>query len=1166
MMDTRVTKGLVLAVTTTAVLLGSAEAVSAAYYPVAYLSSSNLLSGQIAVPISSFEYTASAIPAGSSLQFQFSTDNSNWYNSSGTLGGWDAAASGANTISLSTLGWSGGSFYYKAKFSSSGSNTPILDDIAVNYTSGNNYPPNQPSNSSPSDGNTAERHPTLSASAYSDTESDSHSDTQWQVDDDSDFSSPVWTRTAGVAETSTTVNSSNGTFANELAGQTRLDASIGGTTYYWRVRYSDGNWSIWSVGTSLASSLYYPVAYLSSANILSGRPVSSVDSFMYSLSAKPSGTDAIVQFSQDNSSWYNSSGVSGGTDTLSTGSNNTIGLSGLGWSGASFYYRIKMTSDGTDTPVLDDVSLVYTATAATWDGSSSNDWNTGANWDIGSAPGNYHDVVIPNGGSPVLSANEELGNLTIQTGGTLDLNGHNLTLNDSGAFSNFGTLRLHGSETLTSFTNDTDSGTVEYDGTGTYTSFAAGNSYYNISFTNSGNWRPDGNVDVDGSFTMTGGTFQQGTYRLSVAGNVTIDSGAAFIKSSNGSLLILNGDLTLENEAGANLGNVQIGTSPDTIALSGSLIADRLRIGQSDILVTNGYNVIVGTGGITNSGTIIASGGAGGTTSISTASGFVNHGTFTAGSSILTLSGAFTNKGTFTANTGSVVLNGTNQTLSGSTTFYDLTKTVTNADTLTFRANDTFTISNALTLQGAASNLLSLRSSASGTQWKIDPQGTRTVSYLDVRDSNNTNATAIDATDGTNVNSGNNTRWQFSTPAPSASSEEATTPTTPSGGSRGGHDSESMQRRIAAAHAVILARYEGKRAEEALLIAREDSATPEESPETFASDEERQLFRATGKTRGAKIAQREAEIERAARRREERIAERIAEREREIARLLQEKEELARQYAERREERLAEALALQEQRLEEQEVALIAERETLAREQEQNRRRREERLAQRERLQSTRAAASVADPSVIASRRGRLFAYIGSDAVIYADVETDAWYAPYVSYVVEERIATGYADETGKPKGEFGVDNPVTVAEVLKMAMKAADTDLSGIAPPRNASARGTWAAAYVAKAEEMGLGVVTPDGNVHEPATRAEVVQTILEVLELPIASQEPRFSDVSLHHPYAHAIATAEFYGLITGDTDAESNPLGTFRPDDPINRAEVAKIIALVKEIMR
>ena len=129
----------------------------------------------------------------------------------------------------------------------------------------------------------------------------------------------------------------------------------------------------------------------------------------------------------------------------------------------------------------------------------------------------------------------------------------------------------------------------------------------------------------------------------------------------------------------------------------------------------------------------------------------------------ITVSGNWSNSGTFTPGTHKVTLDGTGQTLSGATSFYDLTKNVTSADTLTFQsgsANKT-TITNTLDLQGESGKLLSLRSSPTDTQWEIDPKGTRTIAYLDVKDSKNVNATTIDASDS--VDSGNNTKWSFAT-------------------------------------------------------------------------------------------------------------------------------------------------------------------------------------------------------------------------------------------------------------------------------------------------------------------------------------------------------------------------------------------------------------------
>ena len=137
------------------------------------------------------------------------------------------------------------------------------------------------------------------------------------------------------------------------------------------------------------------------------------------------------------------------------------------------------------------------------------------------------------------------------------------------------------------------------------------------------------------------------------------------------------------------------------------------------------------------------------------------NGTLTDGAYTLNVAGDWINTGGSLSATGTVILDGSSQTLSGSTTFNHLTKTVTAADTLTFTAGSTQTVTGTLTLQGAAGQLLSLRSSSTGTQWNIDPQGTRTLSYLDVQDSSNVNALNIDARGANVTDSGNNLGWVF---------------------------------------------------------------------------------------------------------------------------------------------------------------------------------------------------------------------------------------------------------------------------------------------------------------------------------------------------------------------------------------------------------------------
>lgn len=153
-----------------------------------------------------------------------------------------------------------------------------------------------------------------------------------------------------------------------------------------------------------------------------------------------------------------------------------------------------------------------------------------------------------------------------------------------------------------------------------------------------------------------------------------------------------------------------------------------------------------------------------------------NSGTLT-DNGVLSLTGNWTSTGNFNAGAGDVVLKGaagTAQVINGSNTFYKLTRT-TGGVNLTFEAGATQTIQN-LTLTGAENNLITLRSSTAGTQWKIDPQGTRVVSYVDVKDSNNLNAAVIEAAYSTD--SGNNINWFTAATTTSTTSISTTTTTT----------------------------------------------------------------------------------------------------------------------------------------------------------------------------------------------------------------------------------------------------------------------------------------------------------------------------------------------------------------------------------------------------
>lgn len=132
--------------------------------------------------------------------------------------------------------------------------------------------------------------------------------------------------------------------------------------------------------------------------------------------------------------------------------------------------------------------------------------------------------------------------------------------------------------------------------------------------------------------------------------------------------------------------------------------------------------------------------------------------------------GNWSNSGTFTPGSGIVQFTGTSHAISGSSTFYNLDCQISSGGTVTCQAGQRQTISNTLTLQGASGSYLSLRSSTSGSQWELYPQGTTNINYVDTKDCNNLGSSRIQPSAWTD--SGGNSNWG---PAPVTE----TAPTTP---------------------------------------------------------------------------------------------------------------------------------------------------------------------------------------------------------------------------------------------------------------------------------------------------------------------------------------------------------------------------------------------------
>ncbi len=145
----------------------------------------------------------------------------------------------------------------------------------------------------------------------------------------------------------------------------------------------------------------------------------------------------------------------------------------------------------------------------TWDGSSSSNWALDGNWIPFSAPLSGDDVIIPDDATTpndcqMTINSPDLGNFTIQTGGSLDVNGQILTV--SGNFN-----------IATSSLINTGGGTIKFDGTTVITS--NGNDLDNIEITNGSTLTLQGDLTVND--ILNNGTVDCNGFVLTITGTPT---------------------------------------------------------------------------------------------------------------------------------------------------------------------------------------------------------------------------------------------------------------------------------------------------------------------------------------------------------------------------------------------------------------------------------------------------------------------------------------------------------------------------------------------------------------------------------------------------------------------------------------------------------------------
>jgi hypothetical protein len=212
-------------------------------------------------------------------------------------------------------------------------------------------------------------------------------------------------------------------------------------------------------------------------------------------------------------------------------------------------------------------------------------------------------------------------------------------------------------------------------------------------FTGSNNF---GNVTLSPNFIVTPAkTYTFGSGAIEIAGNFTINPNAAI-----GRLLTV--------DMGADITVATTGTTTITKTGSATSLLD-VRPSGTDYALSTGILTIA------SGGTLDA----------------------TSAASTITVADDWTNAGTFTAGSSTVLLNtAATATVTGTTTFYNLTITHTSAKEINFATAGTpiFHVTNTFTVAGNTGQLIKLYSDSGGTQWQFHPTGTAAVDYADVKD------------------------------------------------------------------------------------------------------------------------------------------------------------------------------------------------------------------------------------------------------------------------------------------------------------------------------------------------------------------------------------------------------------------------------------------------
>lgn len=514
---------------------------------------------------------------------------------------------------------------------------------------------------------------------------------------------------------------------------------------------------------------------------------------LYNFTVDPSSTGTITVQTSDVE--ITNSLVVSSSDTLSISSGRTVT-----WSGSSFTLSGSITGAGRLT--------VATTTTIPTGGTLSSvvRFDAGAGGNMTMPARTYgNDVEVYTNGTSFTSVLVDMGAgthtisgsliVTVEDNQVVALTGDNndpdvsitgdvsyvkLGSSNGQIVTGAGTWSVSGNIDLSDGTTTISTGNIlEMDGT-SKTLTSATTALQNFDVTGGSISNTDA-MDVNGTFDVSAGSFTaDANVNMNIAGDFTLASGGLFTGPTGSGTMIFDADVFAydNNATKQNQGNVQVGTSPDSLNLGTDMTYLSLTIAAGDTLYTNGYEMDINST-FTINGTLDA------TDDVETDETTIN----VAGSMI------FGGSATFTADQSTVILDGSStQTItSDGESFYNLSitnssgsysgcstsftpgidfadsATVSNNYTITtnnvkveYNSGSTYTITNINWSASTGNDIIFRNSNLSSGTWLLDVSGTQTaVSYVNVGRSDASSGDQIDASDGTNTDCLNNTNWLF---------------------------------------------------------------------------------------------------------------------------------------------------------------------------------------------------------------------------------------------------------------------------------------------------------------------------------------------------------------------------------------------------------------------